>query len=318
MADSLVAAKQEYTQQLCDLLCPSLFEGFKSIWKTCKESDSTKKLKSFQEKLVSVPLWNQNIIDNEYGRICKKEETKLLLDKLIEAVFLSNVKVLSTIRLGKIKPINITIPETKKFLHQCYIEGARKLWQDPHLIDDRSKTMSYSEIKRNEKRLVLNLVESVEKTVSKLIPIQNILEVYLSEMSGSEKDDNDSDDNSNTGEKEIEDPETSEDHEDDQDNLFMSEESSVIPETTTHYPSHNQETLQEKQENNGPSLAVSDGSTIEEAANSNVEDAVPKISINIRPQEATTVDTPQQSLETPYTNHGKKEESVFFSDSDEE
>lgn len=315
MADSLVAAKQEYTQQLCDLLCPSLFEGFKSIWKTCKTSDSTKKLKSFQEKLVSVPLWNQNIIDNEYSRICKKEETKALLDKLIEAVFLSNVKVLSTIRLGKIKPINITIPETKKFLHQCYIEGARKLWQDPHLIDDRSKTMTYSEIKRNEKRLLLNLSESVEKTVSKLIPIQNILEVYLSEMSGSEKDVNESDeDNSSIKEtdshEEIE-KETENEYRDD--SLFMSEESSVIPEESSE-PIISQEP--ETQENKGPSLLVSEGNTITEAAETTYPDvtqeSIPKISINIKPQENHSVDVSNQA------SSPDPKETAFFSDSDED
>lgn len=314
MADSLVAAKQEYTQQLCDLLCPSLFEGFKSIWKTCKASDSTKNLKSFQEKLVSVPLWNQNIIDNEYSRICKKEETKALLDKLIEAVFLSNVKVLSTIRLGKIKPINITIPETKKFLHQCYIEGARKLWQDPHLIDDRAKTMTYSEIKRNEKRLLLNLSESVEKTVSKLIPIQNILEVYLSEMSGSEKDDTESNEDTSsvkdTESNEETENETENEVQDQEDSLFMSEESSVIPEE----PIISQEPV--ISENQGPSLTVSDGNTIAEAAQASpanvAQDSIPKISINIKPQEPHSLDTIQKA------SSPEPKETAFFSDSDEE
>ena len=181
MSDTLVAAKQEYTQQLCDLLCPCLYAGFKSVWKTCKTHDNKKKLKSFQEKLMSVPIWNQNVIDNEFNRICKKEETRVLLEKLIEAVFLSNVKVLSTIRIGKAKPINISVPETKKFIHQCYIECARKLWQDPHIIDDRENMLSYSEMKRNEKRLLISIAESIEKTVSRMIPIQSILENYLND-----------------------------------------------------------------------------------------------------------------------------------------
>lgn len=314
MADSLVAAKQEYTQQLCDLLCPSLFEGFKSIWKTCKVSDSTKNLKSFQEKLISVPLWNQNIIDNEYLRICKKEDTKLLLDKLIEAVFLSNVKVLSTIRLGKIKPINITIPETKKFLHQCYIESARKLWQDPHLIDDRAKMLTYSEIKRNEKRMMLNLSESVEKTVSKLIPIQNILEVYLTEMSGSEKDE-DEDISSNASEEDRlsqEQKDTQDEEENNpEDSLFMSEESSVALVDS---------------ENNVPDLEVSHGNTIEEASEA------PKISVNIHsssvdssnsnesPGSSTNsnIDIPTRASHYNEEKETNQQESAFFSDSDEE
>lgn len=180
MSDTLVAAKQEYTTQLCDILSPLLYKGFKSIWKNCKDSGKAS-LKSFQEKLTSVPIWNQDIIDNEYNRIIKETDCQWL-DKLIEAVFLSNVKVLSTVRIGKAKTINITVPETKRFIHQCYVEGARRLWQDPYLIDDRQETLTYAEVKRNEKRMALALADSIEKTISKLIPIQNILESYLNEI----------------------------------------------------------------------------------------------------------------------------------------
>lgn len=182
MSDTtIVAAKQEYTQQLCNILNPLLYEGFKTIWKNCNLHSTSQLLKSFQKKLTSIPIWNQDVIDNEYNRIIKETDC-LWLDKLIEAVFLSNVKVLSTIRIGKIKTINITIPDTKKFIHHCYIEAARRLWLDPHLIDDRIDYLSYSEIKRNEKRMIITLSEAIEKTISKLIPIQNILESYLKDI----------------------------------------------------------------------------------------------------------------------------------------
>lgn len=176
MAD-LTEAKKELTQQLCDLLSPQIFKGIKSIW------ESEKKLKKFQEKLSLVPKWNTDIIDEEYNRICRKEETKDLLDKLIEATFLANVKVLSSVRVGKTRNINITIPESKKFMHHCYIETARKLWSDPHLIDDRKTFVSEQEVKRNNKRMILLIHDAIEKTISRLIPIQSILEKYLNDTS---------------------------------------------------------------------------------------------------------------------------------------
>lgn len=184
MADSLVAAKQEYTTQLCNILTPLIYKGFKSIWKNCR-SNGKNSLKSFQEKLTSVPIWNQDVIDNEYSRIVKETDCNWL-DKLIEAVFLSNVKVLSTIRIGKVKTIDITVPETKKFIHHCYIESARRLWQDPYLIDDREDNLTYTELKRNEKRMNVALAEAIEKTISNLIPIQNILESYLNDIEEAE------------------------------------------------------------------------------------------------------------------------------------
>jgi len=184
MADSLVAAKQEYTTQLCNILTPLIYRGFKSIWKHCR-SNGKNSLKSFQEKLTSVPIWNQDVIDNEYSRIVKETDCNWL-DKLIEAVFLSNVKVLSTIRIGKVKTIDITVPETKKFVHHCYIEAARRLWQDPYLIDDREDNLTYTELKRNEKRMSVALDDAIEKTISNLIPIQNILESYLNDIEEAE------------------------------------------------------------------------------------------------------------------------------------
>ena len=185
MAD-LTEAKKELTQQLCDLLSPQVYKGIGSIWQ------SEKNLKKFQEKLALVPKWNSDIIEEEYNRICKKTETKDLLDKLIEATFLANIKVLSSVRMGKTKNINITIPDSKKFIHHCYIEAARKLWSDPHLLDDRKAYVSEQEIKRNNKRLILLIQDSIEKTVSRLIPIQSILENYLTDIIEEEEVDKDS------------------------------------------------------------------------------------------------------------------------------
>ncbi|RPJ71202.1 MAG: hypothetical protein EHM20_14810 [Alphaproteobacteria bacterium] len=183
---SIVEAKKHYTQQLIDMLTNYIYQGLKSIMEKCK--DEKKVLKTFQEKLCSIPKWNQDIIDNEYIRITQEIEPEFI-DNLIEAVFISNVKVLSTIRAGKNKPINIQIPESKIFIHKCYIECARYFFQDPHLIDDRETHLSRSEIARNIKRANLAINICIEKTIRDLIPIQKILENYLDDLNCD--DDND-------------------------------------------------------------------------------------------------------------------------------
>ena len=103
------------------------------------------------------------------------------IDKLIEAVFLSNVKILSTVRIGKTKTVNISVPNTKNFIHKCYIETARKLWQDPYLIDNREH-LSHIEIKKNIKRFNNLISDSIEQSVRELIPLQTILENYLNDI----------------------------------------------------------------------------------------------------------------------------------------
>jgi len=182
---AIVNAKIEFTSNLTTLLSPLIYEGFVTIWENCK--NETLALKKFQDQICLIPKWNQDILDLEYSRIVNKTENQYI-DKLIEAVFLSNVKVLSSIRIGKTKTVNVPVPNTKNFIHKCYIESARKLWQDPHLIDDR-ESLSHVEIKKNIKRLNTMIVMCIENTIRDMIPISTILESYLNDIESDEEND---------------------------------------------------------------------------------------------------------------------------------
>jgi hypothetical protein len=173
---SVVEAKKLYTTQLIELLTPTIYNGLKSIYDSSKESDTV--LKTFQEKLCSVVRWNQNIIDKEYDRITRNVDEGYL-SGLIDAVFISNVKVLSSIRISDTKKIDVKVPDPKIFIHKAYIECARQMYQDPFLMDDRESELSHSEIQRNVKRSKNIIGISIEKTIRDLIPIQEIIESYL-------------------------------------------------------------------------------------------------------------------------------------------
>lgn len=176
---TVVEAKKLYTQQLIDLLTPSIYDGLNSIYNSSKEEDNV--LKSFQEKLCSVVRWNQDIIDKEYGRITRNSDESYLIG-LIDAVFVSNVKVLSSIRISNNKNVNIKVPDSKVFIHKAYVESARQFYQDPYLMDDRVEILSQSEIQRNVKRSKNIIGISIEKTIRDLIPVQEIIESYLSDI----------------------------------------------------------------------------------------------------------------------------------------
>lgn len=170
----IVEAKKEYTQQLVDVLTPFLYEGIKSIFDKCKDTNEV--LKKFQEKLCYIPKWNQSIIDGEYTRIVDNSGYDWL-DKLIEAIFICNVKILSTIRNCK-ETINIKIPETRNFIHACYIECARYFYKNPYFIDDRS-FLGYEEITKNFKASHAAIGDCIEKTIRELIPQKEIVETCL-------------------------------------------------------------------------------------------------------------------------------------------
>lgn len=188
MDSATVDAKKELTLQLVDLLTPHIYEGIKSIFDTCKEKD-TAVLKTFQTKLCSVPIWNQDIIDKEYNRIMTKKDLEHL-DRLLDMLFVSHVKVLSVLKINKdsSKDVNIEVPHPKTFVHKCYIECARAFYKDPYLIDDRSHNFDYAEIQRNVKRSQIVINNCIEKTVRDLIPLKEILEAYSKTL----EDDSDS------------------------------------------------------------------------------------------------------------------------------
>jgi hypothetical protein len=176
----LVEAKKEYTQQLCDYLTPEIYVGIHSIWESSKMSNSMSIIKNFQERLALIHKWNQDVIDSEVNRILKSIESSTL-DNLIEAVFLSNIKILSIIRRDNdANSIKLEIPSTKHFIHKCYIECARDFWVDPDLFDDREDRFTEYEIKRNIKRCMKVITDCIEKQIRALIPMDTILSRYLS------------------------------------------------------------------------------------------------------------------------------------------
>lgn len=176
----LVVAKTEYTTQLQEILCRYIFEGISSLWENVKSSNEKQLLKKFQEKLCNIPKWNQDIINGEYNRVIQKI-SKDYLDKLIEAVFLSNVKILSVVKLNSksAKTINVTVPETKHFIHMCYVETARHFYSDPYLIEDRERFISSAELHKNIKKIYKVISDSIEKTIRRMIPMEDILDKYL-------------------------------------------------------------------------------------------------------------------------------------------
>lgn len=196
-SSAIVEAKKEYTTQLCSLLTPFIYEGFKIIWSSCKDNEKARK--KFQEKLCMVPNWNKNIIEDEFKRITKDIDPKLI-EKLIKAVFLSNIKVLSSIRINNKSKINIPIPNSSDFIHKCYIDCARKFWTNPKLMDDRETDfLSFDEIQENVDKSYNLIRDCIPGTINNTINFDEIIENFLDEaLDNLETNDIDIDNDANT------------------------------------------------------------------------------------------------------------------------
>lgn len=174
----LSIAREEYTHKLCSKLSPLLYIGLKSVWDNVKNSKKEKVLMGYQEQLCMIPKWNSDIIETECKRIdsnCNIAQ----LEKLLEAIFLFNIKILSAI--SSEKKIDVSIPEIKNFIHKCYINCARELYMNPYLMDDRndSKKIDNIKIQKNVKNCMKLINDSISKTIKDCIPIEQILEQYL-------------------------------------------------------------------------------------------------------------------------------------------
>ena len=135
-------AKNEYSARLVNILTPLLIEGIRSIFKEALElcisnDEKDKYLMTFQNFLTRVPKWNQTIIEQEAKRIVQKSGC-VYLEDLITCVHISQLKILTSIRVAsKQKKVDINIPKISVFVHNCYIQFARKLYSNVYLFETK-------------------------------------------------------------------------------------------------------------------------------------------------------------------------------------
>ena len=180
----LVDAKQEYTTYLISTLAPSMYTGFKDIFEQSKKIlNGHSVFKNFQILLSNVPNWNDHMLSREVSDITKETGCDWL-DNLITAVFVSHSKILTSVKIGNYRPknkkIDLKIPDTNSFIHQCYIQAARDFYKNPLLLLEDTKIVKADEILKNQKIAQSIIKESIITTIRKLLPFRNILNEYLS------------------------------------------------------------------------------------------------------------------------------------------
>lgn len=180
---SLSDSKNEWCARLVNTLTPAVKEGLKSIfneaWKLCEENTQKDKyLMTFQTFLTRIPKWNTSIIEIEKIRICETTGCGYL-EELITCVHIIHLKALTCVRVGqKQKKIDIDIPSIDKFIHNIYINVARKIYTMIYLFE---KNIVPLEIQKRNRELECVIKECILDTVRDSIPIENILRSYIDE-----------------------------------------------------------------------------------------------------------------------------------------
>ena len=185
----IVEAKNEYTKQLTNLLKPLIYEAlivlYSAAVEQCDSMDTI--LDVYHGELSNIPKWNNEVIKKETERI---KESCVYFDDLITAVIISNVKILSSVKVGKSKKkTKIAVPSATTFVHSVYIAVSKELLSDLEVFDIER----FSGRITNNVRLVYLIIEkSIEDAIRSLLPLQSILEASFTRYAASDNSDNES------------------------------------------------------------------------------------------------------------------------------
>jgi hypothetical protein len=180
---NLHESRNEWCSRLISIFTPLVIEGLKSIfneaWNICVTNDETNKyLMTFQNLLCRIPKWNSVIIEEERKRIIERSGCNYL-DELITCVHIIQLKVLTCIRVGnRQKKIDINIPKLDHFIHQVYINCARKVYTNVYLFE---KNISPLLAQKNNRELELIINECILTTIRDSIPTEAIIRAYIDE-----------------------------------------------------------------------------------------------------------------------------------------
>ena len=184
MINFFVETKSEYTTQLVNVLTPLIFEGLRSIYSEALKlsNDSNNVLSVFQSFLKRIPKWNPEMIKQETDRIMNNSKSYSWLPDLVKATVKANIIILtynpSSRNPPKIDPKYYKDIKIEEFIHKIYIECARELWNNPYLMYHQYTPI---ELKRNQRDTMTAIKDSIREAVRKLLPVKQILEIYLGE-----------------------------------------------------------------------------------------------------------------------------------------
>ena len=172
----LVEAKKEYLGQLCHLMTPVMIEVFQDMYDEAdKLSKGRKVLIMYQKLLKEVPNWSNAMSKSHSDNIT---ERCAWFSDLLAAVFVACTKILSAVRLkSDNKKISLKLPTNEVFIQTVYNNAAKNLYKDPYVYHEEQ-----SEYTRDEK-LVARFSACIEESIKELIPVQQILQTYMSQES---------------------------------------------------------------------------------------------------------------------------------------
>lgn len=183
--DVLVEAERKYMAKLVSAMSPVMINAFLDLFQEAKvKSQGKNVLLQYQALLVEIKAWNNTIVRQHTENIIK---TCAIFPNLLAAVFVILVKIMSAIKItSESKKLNIKLPTNDIFVHSCYMEMAKEIYEEPRFM--------MNEMTDSERRVILQqkLCKSIHEVVDSFVPVQQILDTYIPSCIGNELDIGDS------------------------------------------------------------------------------------------------------------------------------
>jgi len=184
----LVEAKDEYQNIMVTVMTEPMIKVFHEMFMEAQRmSKGRKVLQMFQSLLKEVPSWSNTMSRTRASEI---ESTYSSFGELLAAVLVSNVKILSAVRIqAGNRKLSLKLPTNDVFIQTVYNNAAKDLYDDPYVF-----TATQSEYERN-KQLDDRFRKIIIQTIKQSIPVQEILSTYMTpqESGGAELDVEESD-----------------------------------------------------------------------------------------------------------------------------
>ncbi len=176
-------AKTHLRDHLMSIIVPSISKGFWSIYDTSKEfcdrnGQPDQILRTFQNMLTKIPDWSETTLTTEVDRIVTTSKCTYL-DDLLMGVFIAYMKSFASLHYhGSSTHINVDFerPSINKFIHELYIQSARKLWQVAYLF--KTVGASPEQQARNRQEIMSVLNEAFETVIRSFLPWKSIVKQF--------------------------------------------------------------------------------------------------------------------------------------------
>ena len=180
-------AKTHLRNHLAQLMLPHISDGIWSIYENAKavceknrEIDQT--LKTFQNLLTRVAVWNEDVLRQETHRIELATKCEYL-EELLTGVFLAYMRAFAAMQYRSSADaieIEFDKPSLDKFVHELYKQVARGAWTHAYLF--KTYGVSTESQARNRKEIHQLLEDSLDTVIDSFLPWKDITKQYFKEV----------------------------------------------------------------------------------------------------------------------------------------